>query len=159
LALLTSSDSLICSSACDALGAIGDARAVDPLIRVLSGTDGVERRPGVLERTPGEMARRSAAIALGRLGDSRARAALIAALRDPAPFVQIQVIGAIDTMHLMQAADSLAELLTPDQDAFVRMHAARVLGEMGDFRALEPLITENLRHGTDFIRVAACQAL
>jgi len=159
LALLTSSDSLICSSACDALGAIGDSRAVGPLIRVLSGADGVEREPGILERTPGEFPRRSAAIALGNLGDLRAREALIAALRDPAPFVQIQVIGAIDKMHITQAADSLAELLAPEQDAFVRMHAARVLGDIGDRRAFDTLIAENLQSDEQLMRGAACHAL
>lgn len=159
LALLTSSDPLICSAASEALGAIGDARAVDPLILVLSGDDGVERESGILERTPGELSRRSAAIALGNLGDPRASESLIVALRDPSPYVQIQAIGALGKMQVTQAADSLAELLTPEQYPYVRMHAARVLGDMGDLRAVEPLMAENLQNSEEFMRVTACHAL
>lgn len=67
---------------CRILGAIGDNRAIEPLVKVLMSTDGGESRQG--EGLFRVRTREAAAEALGKFRDPRARAALVkAAAQDP----------------------------------------------------------------------------
>jgi HEAT repeat protein len=58
------------------LGAIGDNRAIEPLIKLLTSADGEEPKNGRIR------ARRAAAEALGKFRDPRARTALVKAIAD-----------------------------------------------------------------------------
>jgi HEAT repeat protein len=98
------------------LGAIGDARAVEPLITALSNEDW-KRLPATLRQGPYRLLPhaahlhvcQTAAAALGTIGDARAVEPLITALSN--------------------------------EDLNVRKGAAKALGMIGDARAVEPLIT------------------
>jgi HEAT repeat protein len=111
-------------AAAGALGAIGDARAVEPLIATLKDSDW--------------HARFGAARALGKIGDMRAVEPLIATLKDNDLVVcaaAAAVLGGIG----QPAVEPLTAALG-DSDAVVRSGAAWALGEIGDVRAVEPLI-------------------
>ena len=114
---------------------MGDAQAVAPLIALLSDED-----VGV---------RREAAEALGKLGwrpeSDLQRAQSAIAVGD---------WGAVQAMGSAGFEPLIARL--SDQDAQVRRYAAEALGELGDARAVWPLI--RLLEGKDY-RAAAVEAL
>lgn len=105
-------------AACRALGAIGDTRAVEPLIRALN-----DQEKGV---------RRHAALALeensasGAVGDTRAVEALICALTDQDGGVRQAAVSALGTIGDARAVEPLIGVLS-DRDKEVRTLAARVL--------------------------------
>jgi HEAT repeat protein len=127
IAVLKDNDWWVQRDAAEALGKIGDTRAVDPLIAnennienvsyllalqeweklIKFGEAAVEPLIAVLKDKDSEI-RENSAEALGEIGDARAVDPLIAALKD--------------------------------NDKDVRWHAASALGEIGDTRAVEPLI-------------------
>ena len=72
-------------SAANALGEIGDSRAVDPLIDML--------------KSQNWEVRKDAARALGEIGDSRAVDPLIAALKDYNESVRYATADSLDTMY------------------------------------------------------------
>lgn len=84
LPLLRSPRDATAARAVGVLGAIGDSRAVDPLLCSLA-----DRRPDI---------RAGAALALGRLGDPRARLSLMRALKDREPAVRKAARKALDAM-------------------------------------------------------------
>ncbi len=99
-------------------------RAVDGLIRALADTDS-----SVL---------RSAALALGVIGDKRAVGPLIRALADTDSWVRRSAAWALG--HIGDSAvEPLIQALA-DTDSWVRSSAAGALGHIGDKRAVEPLI-------------------
>lgn len=108
--------------AADALGQIGDARAVEPLLARLKDGDDGERR--------------DAADALGQIGDARALDPLLAALRDRDCLVQCAAADALARFGTTAFDPLIATLKAPEG----RGYAARALGEMGDTRAVEPLV-------------------
>ena len=71
-------------AAAEALGTIGDGRAVEPLIRALNDSDWLVRR--------------KAAEALGTIGDGRAVEPLIRALNDADSDVRVSAAGALGTI-------------------------------------------------------------
>jgi HEAT repeat protein len=107
-----------------ALGQIGDADAVEPLIAGLQ-----DDNPSV---------RRAAAEALGQIGDVSALGPLIAALKSPA--VDVRKTAA-EALGQIGDAGSLGPLLAALKDASwsVRRAAAESLGQIGDADAVEPL--------------------
>lgn len=106
------------------LGALGNPRAVEPLIAALG--------------DPNVRVRKCAAEALGKIGDARATEPLIRVLED------------WDTRHA--AAKALCKLWQSDLSRLiaalehphweVQKEAAELLGESSDVRAIEPLITK-----------------
>jgi hypothetical protein len=102
------------SSVAGALGEMGDVRAVAPLIKVLEEDEDVSW---------------AAARALGKIGDVRAVAPLIKALGDSLP-----PLPENDSGWLQLRPDWVLE------DEEVYEAAAGALGEIGDARAVEPLI-------------------
>jgi HEAT repeat protein len=134
------------SAAAEALGRIGDARAVEPLLPLLE--------------DPATSVRRAAAEALGRLGDLRAVDALIGALADGDEDARTAAgqalerlgwrpegasagaywvaIGQWDQAVRAQAVEPLIRALQ-DHAASVREHASTALGSIGDARAIAPL--------------------
>jgi HEAT repeat protein len=134
----------------EALGKLGDARAVQPLIGRLSGAD-----VGVRE---------AAAEALGKLGDARAVQPLIGRLSGADVGVReaaAEALGKlgdaravqplIEAPHSLKAAEALVKLgdargvqrlieILRTENQFVREAAVEALGKLGDARAVEPLI-------------------
>ena len=96
--MLTDNEARIRRRAALAIGRVGLADGVAPLLTVLSDSD-----PEV---------RQMAAFALGLLGDRRAREPLIGALADPAPVVQGSAAEALGLLGDVTAADAIGTLVT-----------------------------------------------
>jgi HEAT repeat protein len=171
--------------AAEALGRIGDARAIDPLIAALEYDDGfnpssatlalvsfgssaVDPLITALEHENGGV-RMRATQALGMIGDIRAIPHLIAVLEelgkvytDPM-WYETSGIGAEAEEALVkmggnpETVESLIGVLQ-DGDRLERMAAARILGQIGDRRAVEPLVTA-LEDEDEWVRVRAAEAL
>ena len=124
---LESDDPLVRRQSAEALGEIGDERAVEPLIRLLSDED--------------ELIRRHAVKALGRIGDLRAVAPLTGLLRDAKEpwHIRASVAEALGRIGDPNAMQWLTIALT-DSHWNVRSESAKALGRIGDKRAVEPLI-------------------
>ena len=129
-------------SAASALGKIGDARAVEPLIKAL--------------KTNGDVMRDVVAAALSIIGE---------------PVVEplINALGGKDWSTRLGAADALGRIgderaVEPlinrlnDRSKYVRAGAARALGKIGDSRAVEPL-RRLLDGDNNKVRNAAAHAL
>jgi VWFA-related protein len=108
-----------------------------------------------------EKVRRLAAQALGRLGDESGLEALLDLLGDPVPEVRAAAVDALVLFAARAQALLLEDVtrLTADQPAGLRLESAvRVLGRIGDDRALAPL-SAALRGGGTSARAAAAQGL
>jgi len=164
-------DGTLSEAAAEALGQIGDVRAVEPLVTALKDKD--------------KSVRKAAAEALGQIADPRALEPLIGTLQDRNAFVRRAAAGALGHLPDPRAVDALAAILndTLDRDAAfsalvtigapcvpalvatlkddkfsVRTDAAKALGQIGDARAVEPLIA-TLRDSKEPVREAAAEAL
>ncbi|MEE9218175.1 MAG: HEAT repeat domain-containing protein [Acidobacteriota bacterium] len=110
-------------------GAAGrDDRLVREMITVFEEAEGQDPR-----------IRRYLALALGRLGNSTASAALISGLEDEDATTQIYCMGALGTLGEQQAVEPVRMLLE-HQDAGVRKMAAYTLGALGDKDTVEALV-------------------
>jgi len=169
----------VCAAA-QALGKLGDLRAVKPLIETLAAVNCLEGWPYVAAE---------AAKALGRLGSPRAIEPLIKALHSHHGFVRSAVARALgrlgepvwqqlvrgddgDFARLGESGDARAvEPLTHvlgykesiagceiRRDPAERRGAAEALGKLGDARAIEPLV-EALGHPEADVGCAAVDAL
>ena len=139
-----------------ALGEIGDARAVDPLLKAdvvgcevrdaLSriGAAAVERLIAALHDRH-EGVRERAAEALGKIGDVRAVEPLIPALHDSHEDVRERAAEALGKIGDIRAVEALIAALD-DRDERVCWLAAQALGRIGDVRAVEALIAALDRH-------------
>jgi len=104
----------------DALGEIGDTRAVEPLIKALLSND--------------RWIRRSAANALASMNDPRIIQPLIAHLleaNEPDPEVRRSAAEALAKMHPLEAIEPLAQALR-DSSLGVRLLAGYALGRIGE---------------------------
>ncbi|HKZ98480.1 MAG TPA: HEAT repeat domain-containing protein [Thermoplasmata archaeon] len=110
--------------AADALGRIGDSRAVPPLVRALE--------------DPGMSVRRAAMVALLRLEAMDAVPRIILRLRDPSGGVRVLAALVLGKFQDPRAVPALIEALG-DPRWYVRQSAATALGEIGDLRAVGPL--------------------
>jgi len=137
-------------TAAKALGQLGDAQAVEHLVTALDDKDEDVRRAAI--RTLGYIwklkevidlgdedagVRRRATEALGRLGDGRAVRPLIAALRDRDKEVRRAVTKSLKWFD--EAIPSLTTALGND-NRDIRQVAAEALGQLGNARAVEPLV-------------------
>lgn len=135
------------SDAAQALGKLGDARAVQPLITAL-------------QRDKNSVVRGFAAEALGKIGDKLAVEPLIFALRDESGSVPIFAAQALGRIGDTRAVEPLLPLL----DSYyidTRSTVAEALGKIGDVRAVELLIRAlRIRDGQESeIRWSATEAL
>ena len=161
-------------AAARALGELGDARAVQPLIAALAYNDWNVRRgaANALGQLGGALAvepliaalgdqdwgvREAAARALGKLGDARAVQPLIAALADQDSTVREAAARELGKLGDARAVQPLIAALA-DQDSTVREAAARELGKLGDARAVQSLIAA-LGDKERGVREAAARAL
>ncbi len=131
--LLQSADKDMPSWAAGALGACKDKRAVKPLIKLLT------RKPPVRDREKKNIYRykRSAVLALGKIGDRRAYPLLVDALKDE----ELKGIAILALGHLQdkRAAPILLTYLS-DPSPFTRSSAIRSLGEIGDSSLFDTLV-------------------
>lgn len=102
------------SAACLALGAVGDARVVDPLLALL--------------QAPSFATRKAACLALGKIGDPRAGAALRDRLADPHWLVREAACQALGPWAEVEVATALTETLQ-DGEWRVRRAACVALGQ------------------------------
>src|ERR1700752_3139024 len=137
-----SSDKYVRREAAEALGKIGDPRAVESLIAALGRSDSEVQS--------------KAAEALGKIGDARAIEPLIVALQ-----VHDYEVAREAEMALTEFAEAATEpLITALNDASfdARHKAVRLLGQIGDARAVEPLIAA-LNRSDNYARRAVANAL
>jgi HEAT repeat protein len=127
-----------------ALGAICDARAVEPLIKVLM--------------DPDDTMRLAALNAMGNIRGERALEALIAQLADPNVVVRSQVVGILEELADQRAVEPLSVALLRDSSQYIREAAALALGHIGDTSAVESLITA-LKDSNRMVIEAAAGAL
>jgi HEAT repeat protein len=158
-------------NAADALGDLGDPRAVEPLIGVLDyakalrdaaaaalvkiGDAAVEPVAGVLFAH--STARIRAAEILGDIGDPRGVEPLITALQIGAPPVRRRVAAALGKIGDPRAVEPLSTALE-DKDRDVRFESAIALGKLGDGRSVESLLAV-LRDGGPETRRRAAEVL
>jgi HEAT repeat protein len=169
IAALGDEDSSVRADAAEALGELGDPQAVDPLIAVLDDEDVFVRLAAV--EALGKIGEASAVPALTKalwqsgetpLGESladvqTAAATALAAIGDPStvkPLVQYTARGNLDedlvpTIAEMgkPAVKPLIEILG-HSPARQREVAAQVLGEIGDPRAVKPLLAFSRKNPT-----------
>ena len=156
------------SAAARSLGLLGAPEAAEPLVRTL--VDGTVPRaiafralldvgPGTLPvlRTlvhdPDQIARRrdrAARLARRRPDD----AAVIEAVGDPAAEVRARAAGALGRLASADGADVLTRALD-DRIDFVRRHAARALGQVGEQAAIPRLVRQAREDRFEAARAAA----
>ena len=159
-------------SAAQALGEIGDSRAVEPLSSALNdedlvvamaardalikiGAPAVEPLLGVLKEGDKE-ARKRAAAALGKIG-APAVESLLAALKSDDNVVRKTAVEALGKMGIPAVVEPLLAALK-DEDKAVRKSAVVALGEIGDAQAVEPLCSA-LQDEDKAVRKSAVEAL
>ena len=151
-ALRYQKDSYVRGAAAEALGEIGDARAVRPLIAALKDRDvhgwvinalgliGDARAVKPLIAEIDGDGRENVATALGKIG-APAVESLLAVLQDSRKEVRQAASRALGEIGDVRAVEPLIALLCDeDEDEKLRKSATAALGKIGDARAVEPLI-------------------
>jgi HEAT repeat protein len=129
---LRNSDADAARDAATALGALGDASAVEPLIDALVNADGYFHA----------VVRAAAAASLGQLGDVRAVPALEVAVRDTIAEPSTEAIRALGAIGDVRGVDALVQV-TRNEDGFflsvARLAATRALGSFASEQAAAEL--------------------
>ncbi len=145
--LLKYGDPAIRVAAADALGDLGDLRALEALFQALA----ADLFPGV---------RGASADALAALGDASASGPLTRALQsDGNGLVRAAAAEALGVLKPPGIAALLIEALGADPDERVRAAAARALGRIRDDAALAPLLEAEMHDDLRAVREAARDAL
>jgi hypothetical protein len=122
--LLKDDDMGVRCEAVDALGDIGDPRAVEPLIIVLK--EGYLKGPTKEQYDSDPEVRSRAADALAKIGDSRAVESLINALKDDDEEVRADVAEALGVIGDNRAIEAL-KILSKEDVEFVQMSAEKAI--------------------------------
>ena len=138
---LKSSDWIVRMHASKALGRIGDPRVVEPLVPLLQ-----DKVKAVREET---------AHALAQIGEA-AIPSLLKTLAHEDWLVRLHTVEALGKIKSSAVVNPLLHVMFNDRDSAIRVDAARSLGELGDPRAVEFLITAM---GDEDIRPSAIEAL
>ncbi len=138
---LKSPDWIVRMHAAKALGRIQDSGAVAPLLPLLQ--DSVK---SVREET---------STALAAIGEA-ALSSLLVALTHAEWLVRLHAVEALGKTRSPEAVDPLLSVLFNDRDRAVREDAVRALGQIGDARAVEFLVTAMKEPG---LRPLAVEAL
>ena len=141
MAALKSPDWIVRMHAAKALGRIQDPGAVAPLVPLLQ-----DKVKAVREET---------STALAAIGEA-ALSSLIAALTHVEWLVRLHAVEALGKTRSPEAVDPLLSALFNDPDRAVREDAVRALGQIGDARAVEFLVTVMKESG---LRPLAVEAL
>ena len=149
IALAADPDPAVRRSAVEALGRLGDARAVDALARQLQGAAGPRDEAAVSVRV-------AAAHALGQIG-AAALPALAAVLHDRNQRVREAAVDALGAIGGPSAVPALAAALGDDRSQ-LRQAAAKALAAIGGDDARTALLPA-LCHKDPATRVTAVQAL
>lgn len=138
----------------------GDERARETAIRevakenyALAGSEVVKAL-----HDPSPRVRRQAAMALGKLGDSRSIAELIHMLENHPDLVEEETIEALGELGGPQAVEVLMKFLESPR-SLLRRASAKALGRIGDLRAIDPLSKAAGEQGDPDLRRASLQAL
>ncbi|MHA2299306.1 MAG: HEAT repeat domain-containing protein [Candidatus Hodarchaeales archaeon] len=129
----------------ESLGHLGDKRAANSLVKVMTSDEDVNTR-------------RIAAVAVAELRDSRAVETLIEALQDPSSFTSFPIIGD-DIMHGLgklgdsRAVEPLINVFDRNNDSD-RVSAAEALGKLATPRVLEFFIKELEEEGPRYYEAA-----
>ncbi len=138
---LTSPDWIVRMHAAKALGRIQDPEAVGPLVPLLQ-----DRVKAVREE---------ASTALAAIGEA-ALSSLLSALTHVEWLVRLHAVEALGKTRSPEAVAPLLSVLFNDRDRAVREDAVRALGQIGDARAVEFLVTAMKEPG---LRPLAVEAL
>jgi HEAT repeat protein len=141
MAALKSPDWIVRMHAAKALGRIKDPGAIAPLVLLLQ--DSVK---AVREET---------SAALAAIGEA-ALSSLLAALTHPEWLVRLHAVEALGKTRSPEAVNPLLSVLFNDRDAAVREDVVRALGQIGDARAVDFLVTAMKEPG---LRPLAVEAL
>jgi HEAT repeat protein len=141
IAALRSKDWIVRMHASKALGRIKDRSAINPLIPLLQ--DKVKA------------VREEASMALAEIGDA-ALSSLLDALKHSEWLVRLHAVEALGRMRSASSVEPLLWVLFNDRDQAVREDVVRALGQVGDARAMEFLITAMKEPG---LRPLAVEAL
>lgn len=95
--------------------------------------------------------RQQAAIALSRLKDEQVIAPLLKAIADPDSTVRANAAAGLGNNEAASAVEALIALLQTDREDIVRERAATALAQIGDERAIDPLI-DSLDEGGTWVR-------
>jgi len=128
--------------AAEELGNVGNPRAVRALIVAL--------------KDENKTVRGSAAEALGKIGDSRAVVPLVYSMSTQGDVRAVSNV--LIAMNNINAVSHLIVVLDSSKSSDVRSEAVRVLGGLGDYRAIKPLIAA-LRDVSLDVRYSAAKAL
>lgn len=182
IAALTEKDGYVRSAAAEALGKIGDARAVDPLIAAMQYRD-----EQVYEDDEDAEARLNAALALGKIGDLRALNDLlhtasgedlqlasyaidalgmlgdtraIPTLIDALKVVDMDVPKAASSALIKIGSPAVPPLIQSlrSSEGHWRIHVLKALGGIGDLHALDSVETL-LDDPDEYVRINAAEAL
>lgn len=143
----------VAQTAIQSLAAIGDPRAVPPLIEVL----GNPRRGDALWGPRSWFIRHAAAEALGKLGARAAVPGLIAGLTEKAGGLRAACAEALGRIGDPAAREPLCALVR-DGKRDDQVAALRALGALGD-PAAEPVVLSALQSPTAAVKAAALDAL
>ena len=143
-------DSDVRRSAADALGQIGDVRAVEPLLNALKDSNDTVR-------TQAEKALYKIEETWGQTGDARAIVPLIAALKDSDTGVRRIAADVLRQTGDVRAVETFIAALK-DSDSHVQRIAIEALKKIGDVRAIEPLIA-TLKDPDRLVRIIGIDAL
>lgn len=135
--------------AAKALGRIGDASAVEPLIKLLNPKKQISRLISI---------RGFAVDVLGDIGDARAVEPLIESLRWDDAYVQKKAIWALGKIGDKRALEWLILELQKSPDGDFRSAAADAIDDIGDASAVEPLI-EALEDKDEYVQRRSLLAL
>jgi len=144
----------------EALGEIGDTKAVEPLIKALTSDNDAGVRwfsaralgkigdPKAVEllikylTDSNEFVRKSVVVALGEIGDTKAVEPLIKALTDNnnAADIRRSVVEALCKIKGAKAVEPLSQVLNNDKDVDVRKLVIDILCEIRDTKSFEALI-------------------
>jgi len=141
IASLENPDWIVRMHATKALGRVKDARAIEPLIPLLQ--DKVKA------------VREEATTALAEIGDP-ALPSLLEALKHSEWLVRLHAVEALGKSRSAEAVEPLLWVLFNDHDQAIREDTVRALGQLGDSRAMEFLVTVMKEPG---LRTLAVEAL
>lgn len=146
-------DADVAREAATSLGQLGDAAAVEPLIEIVSNTNGYFH----------SVVRSAAAISLGQLKDRRAVEPLLTAVRDSIADTSTEAIRALTSLADPRAIAALVEVVRNENGFFANsVRRAAVLGLIelgGDVAKTELRLVADNEHEDSVIRQEALDAI